>query len=502
MYYRLLLLTFCTSLFMTAGAQSKRQRDTICIIQLNDIYEISPLDAGKTAGLARVATVIKEARAHYTTFALLAGDFLSPSAFGTAPYEGERLNGRHMVDVMNTAGIDYVTFGNHEFDIPQKSLQKRIDESQFGWISSNVFMKDSTVKPFYKNVTGEKIDFPRTIVLTSPNNQFRIGLFSVTLPANLQNYIYYMNADSAVQEVLPGLHKESDLIFGFTHLSYREDSLLLAKHRDIRFIMGGHEHQQLYVKSGSGAVAKADANARTIYKYLIWKKRKKFRIKSELIRLDESVAKDSLTDARVHYWEDVAYKAFRTSGLEPTAFVCNMKDTLHGMESAIRFGQNNMGDAITSAMLMGNTADAAVINSGSIRIDDNVTGTITEMDIIRVLPFGGQVINVTMKGSLLLKLMSANDDRKGFGGYLQYGTAISREGENWKEKNMWNVKGKPVDPAANYTIAMIEFLASGREQMLDYFNTKNPEIIKVDKVTDAAGAGLDIRRMLIDYLKK
>lgn len=496
MYYKLLLPVIFLSFLQPVAAQSKKQRDTICIIQLNDVYEISPLDAGKTAGLARVATVIKETRAHYTTFAMLAGDFLSPSAFGTAPFEGERLSGKHMVDVLNAAGIDYVTFGNHEFDIPQKSLQKRIDESQFGWISSNVFMKDSTVKPFYKNVLGEKIDFPRTLVLTSPNNQFRIGLFSVTLPANQQNYIYYSNIDSAVQEVLPVLHKEADMIMGFTHVSYREDSLLLAKHRDIRFIMGGHEHQQLYVKSGSGAVAKADANARTVYKYLIWKKRKKIRIKSELIRLDESIAKDSLTDVRVHYWEDVAYKAFRTAGLEPTAFVCNMKDTLHGMESAIRFGQNNMGDAITSALLQGNTAEAAVINSGSIRIDDNVTGAITEMDIIRVLPFGGQVINVTMKGSLFLKLMEANDSRKGFGGYLQYGSAIS------KEANSWLVKGKAVDPSANYTIAMIEFLASGREQMLDYFNAKNPEIVKIDKVTDAAGAGLDIRRMLIDYLKK
>ena len=46
-----------------------------------------------------------------------------------------------MVDVMNTAGVNLAVFGNHEFDISEADLQKRINESNFTWVSSNTFHK-------------------------------------------------------------------------------------------------------------------------------------------------------------------------------------------------------------------------------------------------------------------------------------------------------------------------------------------------------------------------
>jgi 2',3'-cyclic-nucleotide 2'-phosphodiesterase (5'-nucleotidase family) len=52
------------------------------ILQINDVYEISPLEGGKSGGLARVATVKKELlRENPNTIAVLAGDFLSPFVY-------------------------------------------------------------------------------------------------------------------------------------------------------------------------------------------------------------------------------------------------------------------------------------------------------------------------------------------------------------------------------------------------------------------------------------
>ena len=45
--------------------------------------------------------------------------FLYPSALGTIKYNGVPMYGRQMVDVLNAIGLDLVTFGNHEFDIPE-----------------------------------------------------------------------------------------------------------------------------------------------------------------------------------------------------------------------------------------------------------------------------------------------------------------------------------------------------------------------------------------------
>ena len=138
--------------FIHHSIAAQTLKDTICILQLNDVYEIGALNHGKVGGMARVAALIKQYEARYQTFVVLAGDFVSPSVIGTTKIDGQKVNGRQMVDIMNKAGVDLVTFGNHEFDIPDTDLQKRINESQFAWVSSDVMHKDSNglVLPFYK----------------------------------------------------------------------------------------------------------------------------------------------------------------------------------------------------------------------------------------------------------------------------------------------------------------------------------------------------------------
>lgn len=87
---------------------------------------------------------------------MLAGDLLSPSAVGTATVEGERLAGKQMIDVMNVLGLDYATFDNHEFDLNQEQLTRRLGESRFKWFSSNV-----------TNASGQPLpNVPVNVVLT------------------------------------------------------------------------------------------------------------------------------------------------------------------------------------------------------------------------------------------------------------------------------------------------------------------------------------------------
>ena len=124
------------------STNAQTAQDTICILQLNDVYEIGPLNQGGSGGMARVATLVKQHEARYKTFVVLAGDFVSPSVIGTTKIDGKRVNGRHMVDIMNKVGVDLVTFGNHEFDIPESDLQQRINESEFDWVSSDVLHKN------------------------------------------------------------------------------------------------------------------------------------------------------------------------------------------------------------------------------------------------------------------------------------------------------------------------------------------------------------------------
>jgi len=491
-------LSFVFFLFILATfkVDGQNKKDTICIIQINDVYEISALNGGHVGGMARVSSLVKNSRTSYPdTYVLLAGDFLSPSVFGTTFFEGERLSGRQMVDVLNSVGVDYVTFGNHEFDVSSSTLQKRIDESKFKWFSTNVMRKDSLVNSFYKNQGTTKEYFPKTIQLVSKSKKLKVGIFAVTLPANKQPFVMYNDIDSTIQSVLPDLKKQNDIVIGLTHLAYTEDSAILAKYSDIKLIVGGHEHQNMFVKSGSGAVSKADANAKTAYRHLIYRDRRgKISIKSDIISLNDSITEDAETKTVVKKWEDIATNSFRLQGLDPYAHVCELKEKLLGTEASIRYTQNNLGHVIASSLLSNNQVDGSFINSGSIRIDDDLSGTLTQMDIIRVLPFGGHVVNVKMKGSLLKKILDNNDLNKGLGGYLQYGKSFR------KDSNNWYVGENILNDNKLYTISTIEFLVSGREQKMEFFNNRNPDILAIEKINDQSGNPVDIRQMLIKYL--
>ena len=143
----LLYLFVCPSFFINACSTTKtaagnNNKIDITIVQINDVYEIAPLDGGKVGGVARVATVKKdELIKNPNTLLVIAGDFVSPSVYNSLKFDGNRIRGKQMIDALNVAGTDMAVFGNHEFDIPEADLQSRINESAFQWVSSNTFQK-------------------------------------------------------------------------------------------------------------------------------------------------------------------------------------------------------------------------------------------------------------------------------------------------------------------------------------------------------------------------
>jgi len=485
-----MVLFLIISLTLTA-----QRKDTLCFIQINDIYEISPLQGGKAGGIARIASYIDECKKRYTTYTFLAGDFLSPSVMGTAAVAKERLSGKQMVDGLNAIGLDYVTFGNHEFDIGEEPLQKRINESNFIWFSTNVFRNDMT--PFVKYTNGSTQTFPTSVVISSPRKQFSVKIFSLTLPSNTPSYTKYIDYDQAMEVWKTEKTTKKKLIFGLTHLSAAEDLELLKKYPQITLIMGGHEHENMFLTQGAAHVAKADANGKTIYKHLIYRNSEnRLTVSSELVKMDEKIPFKESVAQLVSKWESAVYNSFREVGLEPTRKVCTITDVLNGTEVSIRYSQNNLGAVVTDALTMNSNADMGMINSGSIRIDDNVTGEISELDVIRIMPFGNKVYEVTLKGALLQNIIISNDQRKGLGGYLQMDKRVSvNNGKAF-------INGTAIENNREYKVRTTEFLISGKEQKLEYFNAKNPDVIKVEAVKDAKNENADLRMSFINQLKK
>ncbi|MEP7107640.1 MAG: bifunctional metallophosphatase/5'-nucleotidase [Ferruginibacter sp.] len=487
------------ALFIQHSTPAQTARDTICILQLNDVYEISPLNQGKVGGMARVATLVKLYKARFQTFVVLAGDFVSPSVIGTTKTEGHRVNGRHMTDIMNKTGVDLVTFGNHEFDIPENDLQQRINESQFAWVSSDVLHKNSNgaVTPFYKT-KPDSVIIPSSYLLSSAHGQFTIGIITATIQINQQPWVQYTDHLQSIKKAYKQVRKQSDIVMGLTHLTLAEDEALLNKLKFISLVMGGHEHKHNYVTVGKGAIAKADANAKTMYRHLVFRdgKRGKIKILSELINVDTSVLPDPVVAAAVKEWEEKAYASFREIGLEPDAVVYNTIEPLDGTDASVRNKQTNLGNLIAQSMLAASPrADAAVFNSGSIRIDDMLEGVITQLDIIRTLPFGGKLYEIDLSGALLNQMLNTSNSLRGLGAYLQRSTNISYDGNNWL------LKGAAIDPVKTYTIVSTDFLFSGAEKGLEFLKEGNPGIISLKRFDDRGDLRSDLRLAVVKYLE-
>lgn len=474
---------------------------TFKFVQVNDVYEIAPLSGGQYGGMARVAHVRDSiSKVNPNTYLFLAGDFLNPSLLGTVKVAGERLRGKQMVEVMNAMNFDLVTFGNHEFDITEDGLQKRLNESSFPWTSANVsHVTKNGVEPFKLQRDIGDIPIKDTHIITvvdESGTRIKLGFFSVTLPSNPQDFVKYGDIYSEAERAYKLLEDKVDLIFGLTHVTIEEDIELAKRLPKLQFVMGGHEHNNMLVPAGNAVIAKADANAKTVYIHTLTfnTETKNLTIDSKLFPIDDKIASAPKVAAIVAKWNTVLDTKIKEVIADPQEVLMVAKTPLDGSDSASRGIQTNLGDLITEAMAHSfhEKVDAALVNGGSIRIDDMLSGEITSIDIFRVLPFGGHVVRVEMTGALLNEVLDYGKSKGGTGAYLQR--------YNIKESDIagWMIGGKPLKINQNYTIALSDFLLKGFD--IPFLTEENEGIIKVHEPLPSEPAS-DIRKAIISFLK-
>jgi len=321
----------------------------INLLQLNDIYEITPVESGTRGGLARVATLRQQLyQENPRTYTMLAGDALSPSALGTAKINGIPLAGQQMVAVMNALGLNYATFGNHEFDLPEELFYQRLQESRFRWVSSNV--SDSTGQPF-KGV-------PREIIFNVKGHGgavVRVGLIAVTLDSNQPKYVSYTDPIATAKQQVSKLKGKVDIIVALTHLSIEDDRKLAETVPEIDIILGGHEHENIQQWRGRDftPIFKADANARTVYVHQLSYDsiKRSLAINSRLVPITEQIPDEPKTAKIVQEWLKRGYQAFRANGFEPNQQIAQLTFPLDGLESSVRNQSTKLTELIAQSML-------------------------------------------------------------------------------------------------------------------------------------------------------
>ncbi len=503
-----LVVVFSYSCSSSSNISTKENgKIDINFLQINDVYEIAPIANGTEGGMARVATVKKELlKNNSNTLMVIAGDFLSPSIYNSLKYNGVSIRGAQMVDALNAAGLDIAVFGNHEFDIKEAELQSRLNESLFQWISSNSFHKsNNTIMPFAKTKNGVFEPFPETFIKSftdADGTKAKVGFIGINIPFNKATYVSYTDPLETAVKLFNQIKDSCDVVVALTHQAETDDILLAKALPELAMIIGGHEHDQRFDKIGKVFITKAHANARSAYilKLNINKRKGTFKVKPTLKMLDKSVALDSSTNVVVEKWTGIANENYASLGFDAKKIILEAGPQLDGREEQIRSSSTNFTRLIVKAMEAANPqADLVLINSGSIRVDDMLTPPISQYDILRSLPYGGSVIELDLKGDLLLKVLNASINNVGSGGFLQYSEAVKFN----KLQNQWTLNNVPLDNEKTYRVALTDFLLTGGESKMEFLTKDNPSILKIyTNEGENAKINKDIRLVIVNYLEK
>ena len=438
--------------FSPSSAQTQRDCPVrVTLLQVNDVYQFPPVDGGTRGGLARVLTLRRQIMSQSPhALYLLAGDTISPSV------ESNTYQGRQMIDAWNTSGLDYATFGNHEFDFGPDVLRARMSESHFKWLAANVIDK-KTGKLF--------ADTPEFVIREFDG--VKIGLFGIVLQETLLTSrpgpdVDILDPCATAAKVIPKIHAAgAQVIVALTHQTIGDDKQF-ARCSGVDVIIGGHEHTLLESMSGHAPIFKMDSDARELGRIDLNISKSTGKIESidwQVIPVTDKV-KDDPAFAPL----DRKYGALMKSLEVP---VGSTEVNLDVKSANVRMHETNMADFVADAFRQTTSADVALVNGGSIRADAIIkSGILTKRDVLSILPFNNRVVKLQVTGAVIRAALehgvatAAEEVQPGrFPQVSGLRYAFDTNRKPGARLTSVTVNGKPLDERQSYTLATTTYLA-------------------------------------------
>lgn len=384
-----------------ADAKAEMAGKTV-ILHTNDVH-------GAVEGYAYIAQLKADYEAKGAEVILVdAGDFSQGTTYVSST------KGADAVTMMNAAGYDVVTLGNHEFDYGYAQLKENMSKAKFKVVCADVFNEDGTpifdASYTYTTKSGVKVGF---FGMETPETQTKAN------PALIKG-LTFADKDAftkAAADQVAAL-KDADVVICLAHLGVDAESApyrstdLYAAVKGIDFIIDGHSHTVM-TKGEKGEPIQSTGTAfKNIGVIVIDDASKKIESNS-LYEIKEDTAKDATVAAAAKVIVD------RVNNEYGVKFATS-KVELNGAKApnGNRDVETNNGDLITDAMRWkvlqnkeGLTVDAdhvvAITNGGGIRAAI-AKGDVTKKDINTVLPFGNTVAVVYVTGEQLLEALEAS----------------------------------------------------------------------------------------------
>ena len=488
---------------MTVGAPAASacwtgEKSEVTILYTNDVHTYIDKQAPQLTYAAIAALKQSYQDAGKKVLLVDAGDHVQGTAYGSMD------QGASIIELMNAAGYDAATPGNHEFDYGMDRAKELMRDADFPYLSCNwVDLRTNLrvlpeIKVFVRG--GVRIAF---VGITTPET------FTKSTPAYFMNkaqtkYIYDILGGedgqklySAVQKAVDKAKCLADVVIGLGHLGVDPSSSPWTSEEVIAHTTGfdafidGHSHTVMENKQV------ADASGRLV---TLTQTGSYFANVGEM-----TIAPDGTISTRLvstYDQEDVAVAA------EQAAWV-NTVDDMLGEKIAvadtkfyitdpatgkrrIRSGETNLGDFVADGIYTYFNeveklhCDIAIMNGGGIRSDEDA-GYWTFKTCKQVSPFGNVACLMSVTGKQIQDALEfaarfAGAEGKENGGFLQVAGAtyeIHTDIPNTvqtDDKNVWigsatgtprvqNVKiydrhtgtYEPLDPAKTYALAGMNY---------------------------------------------
>lgn len=427
-----------------------------------------------------------------------AGDHIQGTAYGSMD------DGATIIELMNEAGYDLATPGNHEFDYGMARAKAVIQEADFPYVSCNWvdlrtgFNVLPSVKFFF--VGGRKIAF---VGVTTPET------FTKSTPAYFMNdaqtkYIYDILGGEDGQKLYDAVQKAidkaefwgADTIIGLGHLGvdpssspWTSEEVIAHTHGFTAFI-DGHSHTVMANKQVTDASGKAVTLTQTgsyfknIGKMTVGADGT---ITTELINTYEGL--DAAVAATASNWISAVDDMLGEEiAVGDTKFYIN--DPATG-KRRIRSGETNLGDFVADGIytyfneIEELHCDIAIMNGGGIRTDVEA-GPWSFKTCKTVSPFGNVACLMSVTGQQIQDALEfgarfAGAEGKENGGFLQVAGArytihpMIPNTVQTNEKNVWTGSAatprvsnveiydkttgtyQPLDPNATYALAGMNY---------------------------------------------
>lgn len=504
---------------------------SISLLNINDFH--GRIEKDRTVQFAN--TVESErAKNEANTLFLSAGDNIGATLFASASQQDNPT-----IDVLNALDLRGSAVGNHEFDTGFADLKGRVqDRATFDYLGANVYTKGTKTPALdeYKVYSVGGVDVGVIGVVTQDTP-------SLVSPAGISG-LDFGNPVEAVNRVAGQLSNgnaadgEADVIVAEYHEGAESGATLAdsaaadATFADIvantsglvDVIFNGHTHRPYAFdapKPGGGTrpVVQAAAYGASIGRVDLTVDDATGEVTAHtqgIVTRGSNLATDDPDVKEVKNIVDAALAAAAVVGNQPvgqiTADITRAdKDlstpTIQGEDD--RTSESPLGDLVGNALRDGVPADLpqpdiGITNPGGVRSDllfkgdttdnpANTDGVVTFAEANNVLPFANNISLVTMTGASLTKLFEQQFIAKR--GTLHLGvsdnvqTTIDATRPEGSKITSLRVDGKPVDPAARYTVSTPSFLASGGDEFTAFTEGT------------AKDTGLLDRDLWVNYLK-